>query len=505
MPAGLLQDPYAMMTRGGSAMQQQEMARIQQQRLADAARLTLETIGPQADVNDLVQFSGDASKRWGEGDYLGAVGNAGLAAAAVPMMAMPFSVGGITRGVKKGENALAELFQGQAPDRSEFTLLRPSPTGKKWKTPPETSALIQRVLNDKRVSRQFDALIRGGEDIGRKWYDTEKLRNAFIKELGEEQGDQAWRNYIWLVGATSTGSKVPQNLKNASYWFQQDGHNNYLRSIADDLDAPGTKAGAAVRQAYRPDEGYGHRYWHNHLKNVGKYVSDNWHPENASQELNMKVRGFAQSLLGNTRNIAEDIHFMRLMGMMSNDPRFLNNSAKLSKARADALLKAYPKFKKHMSKKMVKSENGKLTPEYTFKTANAFKTLKKPEDQAKLMRRLRKTPYYWREMPKPGEYGPLEEMMAELAKRYNMTPAQMQASLWMGAARRTNVDPGSLKSFEDLFDDVVAKGAAERGITPEEHLKNFIHRRSPLAIPGLLGAGGAAAGAGLLGGQEEVY
>jgi hypothetical protein len=48
----------------------------------------------------------------------------------------------------------------------------------------------------------------GGPD----WYNTEELRDWMIGSLGEVEGDKQWREYMELMGTTSTGAKVPQNI-----------------------------------------------------------------------------------------------------------------------------------------------------------------------------------------------------------------------------------------------------------------------------------------------------
>jgi hypothetical protein len=56
-----------------------------------------EFIGPQADVKDLVDFSRMAGESARQGDYGTAAINAATAAATVPMMALPWSIGGMTK------------------------------------------------------------------------------------------------------------------------------------------------------------------------------------------------------------------------------------------------------------------------------------------------------------------------------------------------------------------------------------------------------------------------
>ena len=66
------------------------------QNLTGLARM----IGPQADVMDLMEFSRASGDAFKQGNLGEAAGNFGLAAATIPMMALPGSVGAIRRGSK---------------------------------------------------------------------------------------------------------------------------------------------------------------------------------------------------------------------------------------------------------------------------------------------------------------------------------------------------------------------------------------------------------------------
>ena len=63
---------------------------------------------------------------------------------------------------------------------------------------------------DDPIRGMFDNYIERGRKLGGEdWYNTEELRDWFVGELGEEAGDQQWREYMGLLGTTSTGAKVP--------------------------------------------------------------------------------------------------------------------------------------------------------------------------------------------------------------------------------------------------------------------------------------------------------
>ena len=107
-------------------------------------------------------------------------------------------------------------------------------------------------------------------------------------------------------------------------------------------------------------------------------------------------------------------------------------------------------------------------------------------------------PTAWTDTPKPNEYAAFEEMANRIAPIYNMTPAQFQASLWMGAGDLTGLADESQGTAMELFRRTLDKRADERGLTRREMLEDFIVNKAPLAVP--LTAGGAT---GLLMNQEQ--
>lgn len=370
---------------------------------------------------------------------------------------------------------------GAAPDRTPYSLVRfraPQGDSARFKT------LEAKINADPHTADTLLNFAREGEEIGRKWYSTEKLRSRFIDELGEKKGDMAWREYMWLVGATSTGSKVIPNIRNASHYFVQG--QERLANIADKL--------LAMEAIPAKGSGYGHKMQRNHAKNVGNVVTGGWGPD-ADPRLNPKPRGFLQSLMGSETNIAADKHFMRLMGMISDDPQFLHSSAEISQElvdklraeRGDAFVRKYVKY--------ARKDDGK-TLRINFGAKRAVK------DHPDLYESIKKEAQIWDDTPSDNEYAAFERVTSKLAKQLDMTPAQFQASLWMGAAKHTDVDPSSLDTFENLFDRVVRDRAAERGRTEQDVWKRFVHRKEALALPlGLLGGGTLLQG-GLLNQQD---
>lgn len=90
--------------------------------------------------------------------------------------------------------------------------------------------------------------------------------------------------------------------------------------------------------------------------------------------------------------------------------------------------------------------------------------------------------------PADTQYRYLEEFQAEIADKMNMTPAQFQASVWMGADTGV-ADP---RPFMQVFDEVIARTASRDKKTKSEALRDFINGKSPLYSL----AGGTVLGAG---------
>jgi hypothetical protein len=98
----------------------------------------------------------------------------------------------------------------EVPDVPQFDLPREVPRN----IPDRVQALAD-PANVARVNQAVEAGIPLG---GPEWYGTQPLRQAFIDELGDA-GDAAFRRYMDYVAATSPRSKVPENIRNASYYY----------------------------------------------------------------------------------------------------------------------------------------------------------------------------------------------------------------------------------------------------------------------------------------------
>jgi hypothetical protein len=269
--------------------------------------------------------------------------------------------------------------------------------------PPEgVPAATQTLAAPKNIARVNEA-VRAGEAMGgRDWYNTEPLRQQFVSELGEGPGNAAFRQYLDMVAANSPRTRVPENIRNASYFYG-------LAQRGEDLPRTYLQGGyhRMVKETQAPSP-YG--IMPIHVQNM----------ENALEGglpvlQNPKPASFVENLAGNQTPVTIDTHNMRLL------------------------------------------TGGREA-----------------------------------EVPKANEYGFLERLQQEQAAKMGMSPAQYQASAWIGAGKETGLG-SPIDPFLRVLEDRVAKTAEARGITKAQALRDFIRAKSPLLslTPGavLLAAG----------------
>lgn len=391
-------------------------------------------------------------------------------------------------------------YSGAAPNRTT-----PYPRYEPRNVPPRMQRLMGRVDDpDDPIQQLFDGYIEKGRTLGGEdWYNTEELRDWMVGELGEEAGDAQWREYMELIGTTSTGAKVPQNIRFASFYRALDPQDRI--AVAQMVKDEGVTPRAAaehlgVLPANTPDNfGYGHIKQRNQAGNVVNREMGQWEREVPETLLgaarsrwlqaNPKVKGFGNDLLGDDTNIAADMHFMRMLAMSDGGTDFLSPQAKLSEENFEIARRAIGprRIDRYVSTRMV---NGKPHREVNL--------LKAAQDGAlRDTTAFRDMPTAWADTPNANEYAAYENMANRVAERYNMTPAQFQASLWMGAGDMTGLADESQGTFMELFRRSLDKRAGERGLSRQEMLRDFIHNRAPLAVPGAAVGLGAMQGGGL--------
>jgi len=84
--------------------------------MGDLAKSLMGIVGPQADIQGMVNDAAAGNQSFAKGDLAGMLGNYGSAAAAIPMMALP----GTVAGVKKGAHVLTDpTVTGRAKELAE--------------------------------------------------------------------------------------------------------------------------------------------------------------------------------------------------------------------------------------------------------------------------------------------------------------------------------------------------------------------------------------------------
>jgi hypothetical protein len=96
-------------------------------------------------------------------------------------------------------------------------------------------------------------------------------------------------------------------------------------------------------------------------------------------------------------------------------------------------------------------------------------------------------PAWWQGYPRPNEYGAMEQYYQGLGKEVGLTPAQAQASAWVGGGKLTGLVSDSTKPFLGFLEDRVNLTAQRRGETSTEVLRKFIRGQAPLLSVGGIG------------------
>lgn len=469
--------------------------------------LTLDTVTSPENVANAFDVAGAVTLGAGAMPTRGATLRAG---ASIPRA--PFDLSGGGMGQRQGVYDLppgsrAE-YLGAAPDRTDFSFVRYTP--KKESDRVAASVEAMRDPNNPARQQMFRDIEAGQKLGGSDWYNTEELRDWFVAELGEEQGHREWSQFMDYMGAASPGSKVDANIGNASeirrrllegadelmpgsnQTYRQAGlvnpENEYYKALvaAEGLSEAGPLAKGRTK-------GYGHKTQNLQELVASRQAKGLWGadiepgvaPASGNWTDNPKPKGFSHSLKGSNRNIAADLHFTRYMAMATKDPRWLGTQKDVSDTFARDTMAAFPAAKKYFGERTV---NGKKV--YTFNPKKAVGDGAVPIDA------IAEYPTVWADLPEKGEYAAFEKFMGEIARELNMTPAQVQANLWMGAAKHTGVDDSSQGTFMELLRNRADKTAKKQGKTREEVIRGFIRDGGLLTFTGagLLGGGMSAPG-----------
>jgi hypothetical protein len=290
---------------------------------------------------------------------------------------------------------------------------------------------VSELVTNPDVRAQMVDLINQGKQSGAaNWYNTDPLRQSFVEELGARKGAPAFQQYMDMVAATSPRSKVPENVRNASYYYGLARRGEAMPEVGTPNPAP-----------------YGHLAQKLHQANAGAVATEGWNPLQ-----NPKPASFAQNLSGNFAPVTVDTHAFGLPAMLARDPRFL--------ARATLMEKGAPT----------------INPTEMFKSGELT------------MPQALERPAFWASKPQKTEYGAMENYYKDLARETGLQPAQAQAAAWSAGGNITGLQSEANKPFIGFVEDRLRKTADARGISVAEALSQMIRGKAPL-----LSAGGAAA------------
>ena len=293
-------------------------------------------------------------------------------------------------------------------------------------TPPK--GVPQRILDltsSPEVRKLMLEKIAAGKEMGaNKWYNMEPLRQAFIEEFDEVEGSKRFNKYLDYVAGSSPKSTVPENIRNASYYYGLD-------VKGEPLPEPYTTPEGKVIKNPEP---YGHLAQDLHRINFEKIRSG----KGLDTKTNPKPLGFVEDLKGNLTPVAVDAHAYRLPAMLSQDPRFLETSLKTAKGAVPRNI-------------MKEFEEGKIS-----------------------MQEALAEPTYWQGKPKENEYEAMEKYYQSLAEEAGLLPGEGQASAWVGGGKLTGLKSDETKTGMQLFIDRLAYTAQKRGEPVKKVLKDMM-------------------------------
>lgn len=294
----------------------------------------------------------------------------------------------------------------------------------RFEPPKGPSARITDALSNPDVVQGInDTVERGIQGGGLQWYNTDPLRERMGYVMPSIDVDPAYARMMDITAATSPRARVPDNVRTASYY-------NYL--LQQGLPIPD-----------KPAPGYGSIAQKLHTQNVQDVA------ERGGWDVfkNPKPASFSTNLQGNQRNVTIDTHNFRLPGILAQDPRFLATSIVPEKG-------AEP-----------------IRPQEMLKSGEAT------------LQDLVARPAMWSAKPNPNEYGYYERWQQDQAAKRGISPAQYQASMWLGGGEDTGLGSAA-EPFLHTVEARVKYTADALGMDPDKLLEMYLRGDTPLLAKG---------------------
>ena len=346
----------------------------------------------------------------------------------------PGKFGSYAKYMERNPTAGADLFDSSNPKPTfpnRPPVARYDPSVGRGRGP--SARVVDAFNNPKVIEGLKDYARRGAEMLPADWYANDPLLNVYQREWGP-QAEEKFYQQMGHQAATSTGSAVPDNLRTGSYY-------NYLHE-------------QGIPFPEKPAPGYGSKYQKAH-----RDTALNFRDTGTVDPIdNPKRASFTENLMGNEDLLTADKHFMRLVGILSEDPRFLKTTAEVSRNGKLVNIKPQELYKR-----------GKLTMEDAVKDPNL-----------------------WVEAPNANEYLHLEnEYRNKVAQPLGYSVANAQGKDWVGGGELTGLGSPP-EAWIELLKHRVQYTADRLNVDPQVILRKFVRGEIPLLE---LGAGAAGLGA----------
>jgi hypothetical protein len=339
------------------------------------------------------------------------------------------------------------------------------------------------AMTNPEVRETLKGLVSKGMDImPEPWYRTKPLYDRLKKDLENrplpegkmletaaerEAAAQDWYvRYMQHMAGASPGMNVPNNIRTGSYYHYLDKQG--LPVPAKYVTKKNKDGQRVTKLKATPAAGYGAKTQGLHAANMLDIRAGGIDP--IARPKNPR---FAENLIGQERDVTQDTHNLRAIGMASKDPRWL----------------------------LTRFEDEIPTP-----GGGKTKVIIKPRemyDRGQItMEEALQNPTWWEGVPTPREYGYLQSQQQGLANEMlpvslaklgrPLEPAEWQDKMWVGAGDVTGLDSPP-EPFARTVLARVQYTAERMNMDPQEVLSRHLLGELPLlSIP--LGAvvGGAA-------------
>lgn len=176
-------------------------------------------------------------------------------------------------------------------------------------TSPRERTDVMRGFSQRRPQIMAD-VARGMSADAHRWYHSEPIRQQFIYELGEQQGDERFKLFADMMAGTSSSAPVVPNIRKASYYMREglEGRLPFADVVSYDDAKKWVKSNP-------PPSGYGSvgqamdAYW------AMKYLRGEQFGDLMKASAAHKVPSFGENIRGNLMPWTGDRHEAARLGM----------------------------------------------------------------------------------------------------------------------------------------------------------------------------------------------